>query len=76
MSGNLRKMAFLLKLSSAAMRTIYINVGLSILLKLLVFVLVLLGFGTMWMAVVADVGTSLVVTLHGLRLLNYPKSSG
>ena len=30
---------------------------------------VLLGLGTMWMAVIADMGTSLLVTLNGMRLL-------
>jgi Cd2+/Zn2+-exporting ATPase len=27
--------------------------------------------GTMWMAVLADMGTSLLVTLYGMRLLTY-----
>jgi Cd2+/Zn2+-exporting ATPase len=32
-------------------------------------VLTLMGFGTMWMAVFADVGASLLVVGNGLRLL-------
>ena len=39
-------------------------------------ILVLLGLGTMWMAVLADMGTSVLVTLNGMRLLNKkPESS-
>jgi Cd2+/Zn2+-exporting ATPase len=54
------------------MRTIQFNVGLSIGIKVVFLVLVLLGLGTMWMAVLADMGTSLLVTLNGMRLLRFP----
>ena len=37
------------------------------------FLLVLAGYGTMWMAVLADMGTSLLVTLNGVRLLERPR---
>jgi Cd2+/Zn2+-exporting ATPase len=30
-----------------------------------------MGVGTMWMAVLADMGTSLLVTLNGMRLLRW-----
>jgi Cd2+/Zn2+-exporting ATPase len=53
------------------MRTIRINVALSIGIKLAFLVVVLLGWGTMWMAVLADMGTALLVTLNGMRLLRY-----
>jgi Cd2+/Zn2+-exporting ATPase len=55
------------------MRTIWVNVALSIGIKLVFLLLVLLGVGTMWMAVLADMGTSLLVTLNGMRLLRRPK---
>ncbi len=72
MSDDLGRLPFLLRLSRAMMRTIYTNVALSIGVKLAFLILVLLGTGTMWMAVVADVGVALLVTLHGMRLLRTP----
>lgn len=71
MSDDLRRLPFAMRLSQAAMRTIYVNVILAIGIKLAFMGLVLLGLGTMWMAVAADVGTSVLVTLYGMRLLNY-----
>lgn len=71
MSDDLRKLPFAFKLSQATMQTIRANVALSIGIKLIFLVLVLLGMGTMWMAVLADVGTSILVTLNGMRLLSW-----
>ena len=76
MADDLSKLPFALRLSRAAMRTIRTNIGLSIGIKLAFFVVVLLGLGTMWMAVLADVGVSLLVTLNGLRLLGFGARSG
>lgn len=75
MSDDLRQLPFAIRLSRAAMRTVGVNVVLSIGIKLVFLVLVLFGIGTMWMAVLADVGTSLLVTLNGMRLLGYRASS-
>ena len=71
MSDDLRKLPFAFKLSQATMQTIRANVALSIGIKLVFLVLVLFGLGTMWMAVLADVGTSILVTLNGMRLLSW-----
>ena len=71
MSDNLGKLAFLFNLSRATMRTISTNVILSIGIKLVFLALVIVGLGTMWMAVLADVGVSLLVTLNGMRLTRY-----
>ena len=73
MSDDLRQLPFAYRLSRAAMHTIRVNVALSIGIKLVFLLLVLLGAGTMWMAVLADMGTSLLVTLNGMRLLRRPK---
>ena len=59
------------RLSRAAMGTVRANVALSIGIKLVFLLLVLTGFGSMWLAVLADVGTSLLVTLNGMRLLRW-----
>lgn len=72
MSDDLRRLPFAFQLSRATMRTITANVVFSLGIKLAFLIVVLLGFGTMWMAVLADVGTSLLVTLNGMRLLRRP----
>lgn len=76
MSEDLRQLGFAVRLSRAAMRTIRINVALSIGIKVAFLVVVLLGWGTMWMAVLADMGTSLLVTLNGMRLLGFGGTMG
>lgn len=69
MSDDLVKLPFAFRISQAAMRTVKTNVIFALGVKLVFFILVLLGLGTMWMAVFADVGTTLLVTLYGMRLL-------
>ncbi|MGD9688404.1 MAG: heavy metal translocating P-type ATPase [Phycisphaerales bacterium] len=48
------------------------NITLAIGIKVVFFVLTVAGLGTMWMAVIADVGASLLVVGNGLRLLGQP----
>lgn len=72
MNDNLNRLGFLIRLSKATMSLVYFNVAFSILIKLLFFILVIAGIGTMWMAVFADMGTTLLVTLNGMRLLRKP----
>ena len=45
------------------------NIALSLGLKLAVLGLAIPGLATLWLAVVADVGTTLLVTLNGMRML-------
>ncbi|MGQ9874926.1 MAG: heavy metal translocating P-type ATPase [Chloroflexus sp.] len=71
LGGDLRQLPFAVALSRQTMRTITANVVFSIGIKLIFIVLVLAGLGTMWMAVLADVGASLLVTLNGIRLLGF-----
>ena len=72
LGGDLRQLPFLFRLSRATLRTIRANVGVSLGAKALVLALIVAGLGTMWLAVLADVGTSLLVTLNGMRLLRWP----
>lgn len=72
MSDDLSRLAFLFRLAIRALRTIRANVAISLGLKAVFLVLVLVGRGTMWMAVMADMGASLLVTLNGMRLLRSP----
>lgn len=69
LGDDLRQLGYAYALSRAAMKTIYVNVLLAISLKLAFMVLLVMGLGSMWLAVAADVGVALVVTLNGMRLL-------
>jgi Cd2+/Zn2+-exporting ATPase len=71
MSDDLSRLPFAVRLARATMQTIWINVFLSIAIKVVFLAIVLLGMGTMWMAVLADMGASLLVTLNGTRLLRW-----
>lgn len=71
MSDDLRRLPLLIRLARATMATVRANVIFSLGIKAVFMVLVLIGAGTMWMAVLADVGASLLVTLNGMRLLRF-----
>jgi Zn2+/Cd2+-exporting ATPase len=72
MRDDLRLLPFALRLSRATMRIIAVNVALALGLKFAFFLLVLVGLGSMWLAVLADMGVSLLVTANGMRLLRQP----
>lgn len=68
MQDDLRKLAAAVRLSRAAERIIRQNVFVSILIKGVFVLLAPFGLVTLWLAVLADMGTSIAVTLNGLRL--------
>ncbi len=59
--------------SRRAQRIIWQNIVFSLLIKAVFLVLTLFGYATLWMAVFADMGASLLVTLNGMRMLKYGK---
>lgn len=69
MDDDLRKIPALLRLSRATHRILIQNISFALSLKVLFLILTLLGMGSLWMAVFADMGASLIVVLNGLRLL-------
>lgn len=69
MADELTKIPFALRLSRATVANIKTNIGLSIGIKAVFLSLAVAGAATLWMAVVADVGASLLVIGNGLRLL-------
>lgn len=70
MADDLSKLAYLIRLSRKALRIIKENIALSLLIKGVALVLIFPGWLTLWMAVLADMGASILVTLNGLRLVN------
>jgi cation transport ATPase len=61
--------AFLVGHARRAMRVIRQNVAIALLTKLAFLVSAVLGAAPLWLAVVADTGATVAVTLNGLRLL-------
>jgi Cd2+/Zn2+-exporting ATPase len=70
MSDDLSRLPWLVRHSRATMAVIRQNVAFSIAVKLLFTALTVLGLASLWGAIAADVGASLLVVLNGLRLLN------
>jgi Cd2+/Zn2+-exporting ATPase len=68
MQDDLPKLAEAVKLSRSAERIIKQNVLVSLLIKGLFVLLAPFGLVALWFAVLADMGTSIAVTLNGLRL--------
>ena len=70
MADDLSKLPFTLKLSRKALTIIKQNITFSLGIKLVALLLVIPGWLTLWIAIFADMGATLIVTLNGLRLLN------
>lgn len=68
MRDDLSTLARVIGLSQRTVSIIQQNVALSLITKLIALLLGAFGFVNLWIAVLADVGTSIVVTLNGLRL--------
>ena len=69
MADELGKIPYAVRLSRATTRNIRANIAFSILLKAAFLVLAVTGAATLWMAVAADMGASLLVIANALRLL-------
>jgi Cd2+/Zn2+-exporting ATPase len=69
MNDDLRRIPEAIQLSRTTYRVLWQNIILALGIKAIFLVLALLGSATMWMAVFADMGASLLVVGNGLRLL-------
>ena len=69
MADELPKISYAVRLSRATARNIRVNIGFSLALKAAFLVLAIAGAATLWMAVAADMGASLLVIANALRLL-------
>jgi len=75
MNDDLRRIAEVVRLSRAMHRVLWQNVALALGIKAAFLVLAIFGNATMWMAVFADMGASLLVVGNGLRLLGATPSA-
>ena len=69
MKDDLRGIPELVALSKRTARTLTVNITLAIGIKAVFFGLALFDLATLWMAVFADMGASLIVAANGLSLL-------
>ncbi|HEX6037745.1 heavy metal translocating P-type ATPase [Longimicrobium sp.] len=76
MADDLSKLATTSRLARRAERIIRANIALSLLTKAVFVALAVTGHATLWMAVDADMGTSLLVVLNGLRALRVTEPPG
>lgn len=72
MSDDLSRLPWLIRHSRRTLRVVHQNVVVSLGLKGLFLLLNFLGHATLWMAIAADMGASLLVIFNGLRLLRDP----
>nr|WP_244259152.1 heavy metal translocating P-type ATPase [Cupriavidus gilardii] len=68
MDDDLRKIPAFIRLSRRTGAVLTQNIALAIGIKAVFLALTVAGLGTMWMAVFADMGASLLVVFNGLRL--------
>lgn len=69
MDDDLRKIAAFIRLSKRTHSILIQNITLALSIKAVFLALTVMGMGTMWMAVFADMGASLIVVANGLRLV-------
>jgi len=74
MNDDLTKLASFVSLSRSTHAILIQNIVLALGIKAVFFALALAGSATLWMAVFADVGASLLVVFNGLRLLKSSKA--
>ncbi|MFZ1625126.1 MAG: cation-translocating P-type ATPase [Gammaproteobacteria bacterium] len=69
MQDDLRSIPLVLRVSRQTRSVVQQNITLSLVLKLAILGLAIPGIASLWLAVLADVGATLIVTLNGMRLL-------
>ena len=69
MDDDLRKIPAFIRLSRQTSSILKQNIALALVIKAIFLAVTFLGLATMWMAVFADMGVSLLVVFNGLRLL-------
>ena len=69
MQDDLRRVPVAMRIARLNRRVVKQNIALSLGLKLAFLALAVPGFATLWLAVAADVGATVLVTLNGMRML-------
>lgn len=69
MGDDLRKLPFTIKLSRKALTIIKANITFAIAIKFAALLLVIPGWLTLWIAIVSDMGATILVALNSMRLM-------
>jgi Zn2+/Cd2+-exporting ATPase len=69
MADELLKIPYAIRLSRKTVRNIKVNLAVSLVLKAGFVLAAVVGVATLWMAIVADTGASIIVIANALRLL-------
>jgi Cd2+/Zn2+-exporting ATPase len=69
MGDDLSQLPAAVRLGRRAVQTIRFNIWFALIIKAVFLLAAFFGVATLWMAVFADMGASLLVTLNGMRLL-------
>jgi Zn2+/Cd2+-exporting ATPase len=72
MDDDPRKLSELMRISAHTSHVLWQNIAVALGVKVVFFVLTMTGSASLWLAVLADMGASLVVIANGLRLLKHP----
>lgn len=70
MADDLTQLPWLIRHARKALKTIKSNIAFALGIKGIFLALAVFGWASLWMAIAADTGASLVVVAYGLRLLN------
>jgi Cd2+/Zn2+-exporting ATPase len=65
----LMKIPYALRLSRTTLRNIKVNLAISLVMKTAFVIAAVAGVATLWMAILADTGASVIVIANALRLL-------
>ena len=74
MTDDVSKLPWLVRHGQRTLRVIRQNITFSLAIKAVFFILTFVGLASLWGAIAADMGASLLVVLNGLRLLNGSKA--
>src|SRR5699024_2536466 len=69
MDDKLDKPPYTINLSRRALSIIKQNISFALVLKVIALFLVIPGWLTLWIAIIADVGATLIVVLNSMRLM-------
>ncbi len=69
LTDDLTRLPYAIKLSRKTQRIVKENIYFSLLVKVAIMLLSILGLGNMWLAIFADVGVSLLATLNAMRTM-------
>lgn len=73
MTDQITKIPLAIKICRKTLKIVKENIILALGIKAAVLLIISLGYGSMWMAIFADVGVSLLAILNALRCLKAPK---